>query len=180
MKNGTLEIRQNKKQDHSKVFIFEYTDKNSKIFNGPGQTMVGSSNTSHSGFITNTETNVLLPSQDNFKSSFLDFKDDWENSAPLLDKSNFKDFQKFSSKFPFEQTPSPYLMFGRVLNEYFKDRSSDQVKLPKDITDEYFDNYKYQKDAISKGLDIIKDHNGVLIADVVGLEKYANCFCNSQ
>ena len=171
LKNGTLEIRQNKKQDHSKVFIFEYTDKNSKIFNGPGQTMVGSSNTSHSGFITNTETNVLLPSQDNFKSSFLDFKDDWENSVPLLDKSNFKDFQKFSSKFPFEQTPSPYLMFVRVLNEYFKDRSSDQVKLPKDITDEYFDNYKYQKDAISKGLDIIKDHNGVLIADVVGLGK---------
>ncbi len=171
LKNGSLEIRQSKKPDHSKVFIFEYTDKNSRIFNGPGQTMVGSSNTSHSGFITNTETNVLLPSPDNFKTSILHFNDDWKNSSFLLNQSNFKDFEKYSRRFPFEQKPSPYLMFVRVLNEYFKDRSNDQVKLPKDITEDYFENYKYQKDAISKGIDIINDHNGVLIADVVGLGK---------
>ncbi|MDA9743221.1 helicase-related protein [Candidatus Pelagibacter sp.] len=171
LKNGSLEIRQNLKQDHSKVFIFEYSEKNSKIFNGPGQTMVGSSNTSHSGFITNTETNVLLPSPDNFKSLSLDFNDDWQSSTKLLNKTNFKDFEKYSSKFPFEQKPSPYLMFVRVLNEYFKDRSDDEIKLPKDITEDYYENYKYQKDAIAKGLDILKDHNGVLIADVVGLGK---------
>ena len=171
LKNGSLEIRQNLKQDHSKVFIFEYSEKNSKIFNGPGQTMVGSSNTSHSGFITNTETNVLLPSPDNFKSLSLDFNDDWQNSIKLLNKTNFKDFEKYSSKFPFEQKPSPYLMFVRVLNEYFKDRSDDEIKLPKDITEDYYENYKYQRDAIAKGLDILKDHNGVLIADVVGLGK---------
>ena len=171
LKDGSLEIRQNKKPDHSKVFIFEYTNNNAKIFNGPGQTMVGSSNFSYSGFITNKETNVLLPSKDNYKSLSLDFNDDWENSIPLLNKGNFKDFEKYSSKFPFEQKPSPYLMFVRILNEYFKDRSEDQIKLPKDITEDYFENYKYQKDAIAKGLDILKDHNGVLIADVVGLGK---------
>ena len=99
LKNGSLEIRQNKNQDHSKVFIFEYTDKNSKIFNGPGQTMVGSSNTSHSGFITNTETNVLLPSPDNFKTSILDFNDDWKNSTFLLNKSNYKDFENIQKDF---------------------------------------------------------------------------------
>ncbi len=171
LKDGTLEIRQNITPDHSKVFIFEYTDKNSKIFNGPGQTMIGSSNTSHSGFITNTETNVLLPSPENFQSSSLDFRDDWENSIKLLDKTNFSDFEKFSSKFPFEQKPSPYLMFVRVLNEYFKDRSEETIKLPKDITEDYFENFKYQQDAIARGLDILNDHNGVLIADVVGLGK---------
>ena len=171
LKDGSLEIRQNKKPDHSKVFIFEYTNKNAKIFNGPGQTMVGSSNFSYSGFITNKETNVLLPSKDNFKSLSLDFEDDWKNSIPILNKENFKDFEKYSSKFPFEQKPSPYLMFVRVLDEYFKDRSEEQIKLPKDITEDYFENYKYQKDAIAKGLDILKNHNGVLIADVVGLGK---------
>ena len=71
-------------------------------------------------------------------------------------------------------------MFVRVLNEYFKDRSNDQLKLPKDITEDYFENYKYQKDAISKGIDIINDHNGVLIADVVGLWKKYNCICNCE
>ena len=171
LRDGSLEIRQNKTPDHSKVFIFEYTDKNSKIFNGPGQTLVGSSNLSNSGFINNTETNVLLPSPDNFKDLSLNFNDDWENSTRLLDKKNFKDFEKYSKKFPFEQKPSPYLMFVRVLNEFFKDRSENRIKLPKDITDDYFENFKYQKDAISKGLDILNDHNGVLIADVVGLGK---------
>ena len=62
-------------------------------------------------------------------------------------------------------------MFVRVLDEYFKDRSKDLIKLPKDITENYFENYKYQRDAIGKGLDIIDKHNGVIIADVVGLGK---------
>ncbi len=171
LKDGTLEVRQNKRVDHSKEFIFEYSDKNAKMFNSPGQTMVGSSNLTHSGFISNQETNVLIPDPENFKNTKLDFMDDWENSIPLLNKEKTKIFEKYSSKFPFEQTPSPYLMFVRVLNEYFKDRNDDEIKLPKDITEDYFENYKYQRDAIAKGLDILKDHNGVLIADVVGLGK---------
>ena len=97
--------------------------------------------------------------------------DDWDNSIPLLNKEKSKVFEKYSSKFPFEQTPSPYLMFVRVLDEYFKDRSENQIKLPRDITDDYFENLKYQKDAIAKGLDVLNEHNGVLIADVVGLGK---------
>ncbi len=171
LKDGTLEVRQNKRVDHSKEFIFEYSDKNAKMFNSPGQTMVGSSNLTHSGFISNQETNVLIPDPENFKNTKLDFMDDWQNSIPLLNKDKAKIFEKYSSRFPFEQTPSPYLMYVRVLNEYFKDRSDDEIKLPKDITEDYFENYKYQRDAIAKGLDILKDHNGVLIADVVGLGK---------
>lgn len=171
LKDGTLEVRQNKRIDHSKEFIFEYSDKNAKMFNSPGQTMVGSSNLTHSGFISNQETNVLIPDPENFKNTKLDFMDDWENSIPLINKEKAEIFEKYSSKFPFEQTPSPYLMFVRVLNEYFKDRSDKEIKLPKDITEDYFENYKYQRDAIAKGLDILKDHNGVLIADVVGLGK---------
>ena len=71
-------------------------------------------------------------------------------STKILDKTNFKDFEKYSSRFPLEQKPSPYYVC-EVLNEYFKDRSEDEIKL-KDITDDYFENYKYQKDAILKGL----------------------------
>jgi superfamily II DNA or RNA helicase len=171
LKDGSLEVRQNKRTDHSKEFIFEYTNKNAKIFNGPGQTMSGSSNLTHSGFITNQETNILLPDPNNFNNAMLDFNDDWKNSISLLEKAKFKEFEKYYSKFPFEQTPSPYLMFIRVLDEYFKDRSEDQIRLPKDITEDYYENYKYQKDAIAKGLDILNEHNGVLIADVVGLGK---------
>ncbi len=60
-------------------------------------------------------------------------------------------------------------MFVRVLDEYFKDMSEEDIKYPKNITENYFENYKYQKDAIAKGIDIVKEHNGVLLSDVVGL-----------
>ncbi len=169
--DGSLEVRQSRRPSHQKEFIFEYQDKFAKVLSSPGQTLVGSQNLTKSGFITNQELAYLHPEPDNFKIAKLDFNDSWNDSIPLIDKESFKDFKKFSDKFPFEQTPDPYLMFVRVLDEYFKDRSKDLIKLPKDITENYFENYKYQRDAIGKGLDIIDKHNGVIIADVVGLGK---------
>ncbi len=171
IQNGSLEVRQTKKPSHTKEFIFEYETKFAKVLSSPGQSLVGSPNLTEPGFITNKELATLHSDKDFFNEAKQDFNDAWEESIPLIDKENFKDFEKFSSKFPFEQTPDPYLMYVRVLDEYFKDRSKDLVKLPKDITENYFDNYKYQRDAIAKGLDILDKHNGVLIADVVGLGK---------
>jgi superfamily II DNA or RNA helicase len=171
LKNGSLEVRQTKKLSHSKEFIFEYETKYAKAFSLPGQSLVGSPNLTGPGFVTNQELATLHADKNFFNDAKLDFNDAWEDSTPLIDKENFKDFEKFSSKFPFEQTPDPYLMYVRVLDEYFKDRSKDLIKLPKDITENYFENFKYQRDAIAKGLDIVDKHNGVLIADVVGLGK---------
>ena len=171
IQDGSLEVRQTKRPSHTKEFIFEYETKFAKVLSSPGQSLVGSPNLTEPGFITNKELATLHSDKDFFNEAKQDFNDAWEDSIPLIDKENFKDFEKFSSKFPFEQTPDPYLMYVRVLDEYFKDRSKDLVKLPKDITENYFDNYKYQRDAIAKGLDILDKHNGVLIADVVGLGK---------
>ena len=171
IQDGSLEVRQTKKPSHPKEFIFEYEAKYAKVLSSPGQSLVGSPNLTESGFITNQELATLHTDKEFFNEAKQDFIDAWEDSIPLIDKENFKDFEKFSSKFPFEQTPDPYLMYVRVLDEYFKDRSKDLVKLPKDITENFFDNYKYQRDAIAKGLDILDKHNGVLIADVVGLGK---------
>ena len=171
IQDGSLEVRQTKRPSHTKEFIFEYENKFAKVLSSPGQSLVGSPNLTEPGFITNKELATLHSDKDFFNEAKQDFNDAWEDSIPLIDKENFKDFEKFSSKFPFEQTPDPYLMYVRVLDEYFKDRSKDLVKLPKDITENYFDNYKYQRDAIAKGLDILDKHNGVLIADVVGLGK---------
>ena len=171
IQDGSLEVRQTKRPSHTKEFIFEYEKKYAKVLSSPGQSLVGSPNLTKPGFITNQELATLHTDKEFFNEAKLDFNDAWADSIPLIDKENFKDFEKFSSKFPFEQTPDPYLMYVRVLDEYFKDRSKDLIKLPKDITENYFENYKYQRDAIAKGLDILDRHNGVLIADVVGLGK---------
>ena len=53
------------------------------------------------------------------------------------------------------------------MDEYYKDLRNQKIRLPKDITDGYFGNYKYQRDAILRGIEILNQHNGVLISDVV-------------
>ncbi len=171
--DGSLEIRQLNEEDHSKEYIFEFTKKNAKIFQGPGVTLSGSSNASKSGFITNTELNYLHKEEENFLQGLEVFNDGWsdKNSIPLIDKTNIEEFELYTKKFHFEQNPRPYLLFIRVLDEFFKDREDYKIKYPKTITDNYYANYKYQKDAITKGIDIINEHNGLLLSDVVGLGK---------
>ena len=171
LQNGSLEIRQTKDPSHTKEYLFEFKKDIAKVVNSPGPTLSGSANSSESGFIIRRELAYLHPDPENFIARKLSFDEAWEDATTLLNNENFKDFEKFASKFPFEQKPDPYLMFVRVLDEYYKDRSKDHLNTPKGITEGYFENYLYQRDAIAKGLDILDKHNGVIVADVVGLGK---------
>ena len=58
-----------------------------------------------------------------------------------------------------------------MLDEYFKEKTNDGILMPKEFSQGKLYNIKYQEDAILKGIDIIKKHQGVIIADVVGLGK---------
>ena len=169
--DGTLEIRQRDSEDHSKEYIFKYNSKISKTINSKGQVFIGSFNFSKSGLETRTEVSTILRDDNSFNDATKDFNKFWETSIPLLDKNSINEFKKITEKFPFEQKPNPYLLFIKVLDEYFKDLSTSKIRLPKDITDGFFGNFKYQKDAILRGIEILNEHNGVLISDVVGLGK---------
>ena len=65
-------------------------------------------------------------------------------AAVVLPRNFEKLILKDSKKLSFKQTPSPYLMFVRVLNEYFKDRDDGNLRFPKQITNSKFNDYKYQ------------------------------------
>jgi superfamily II DNA/RNA helicase len=172
IKDGSLEIRQQIEADHAKEYIFELKEEFSKALQIKGITLSGSSNFSNSGFITQAELNHLFYDKFEYDAAIEAFNKKWNDSCsvPLINSANFDEFQKYTSKFHFNQKPSPYLLFVRVLDEYFKERSDSNITFAKEITGE-FEDFKYQKDAVTKGLDIIKQHNGVLIADVVGLGK---------
>ena len=171
IKDGTLEIKQSNNIDHTKEYIFKFNNKLSKTLSLKGQVFGGSFNISKSGLKSNSETAYLMTNPDDYDGAMSDFKDSWEKSISILNKSNFGDFEKVIKKFPFEQNPSPYYLFIKVLDEYYKDLRNQKIRLPKDITDGYFGNYKYQRDAILRGIEILNQHNGVLISDVVGLGK---------
>ena len=173
LRDGSLEIRQQIKGNHAKEYLFEYDSKTAKITNTPGRTIGGSMNWSRSGLISQGETCYDIPDKNIFEEASKSFLDEWSssNSVLLVNKDNFHKFKEKVKKLNFIQKPKPYLMFVRVLNEYFKDRDEGKLKFPKQITNGKYNDIKYQKDAITKAYEIVNEHNGALIADVVGLGK---------
>ena len=173
LRDGSLEIRQQIKGNHAKEYIFEYNSSTAKITNTPGRTIGGSMNWSKAGLWSQGETCYDIPDKNIFEQASKDFFDQWNssNSVLLVNKDNFHKFKEKVKKLNFIQTPKPYLMFVRVLNEYFKDRDDGKLRFPGQITNGKYNDIKYQKDAITKAYEIVNEHNGVLIADVVGLGK---------
>jgi len=172
MKNGTLEIKKTLQPNHAKLYVFE----NKKEFNQGGDflgtVITGSSNLSRSGLRGRFEINVVSRDSINFSEAYKIFRDLWKNAVTLVDQNNIDEF--FSSvveKIWIDKLPKPFLLYLRVLQEYFDEHLKDSIRLPAEITKGRYINLKYQIDAVKKALDVLKRHNGVIIADVVGLGK---------
>ena len=175
IKNGTLEIRCDpEKNDHSKFFIFKYSGKSKKKFTTPGSVLAGSSNFSRSGFLNNLQknNNYLFHDKENFEAHIERFEEGWSRSIPIVSKENFDEFDnKVIKKTWINKTPKPYDLFLKVLDEYFQNKDDNKILMPREFSSGQLFNVKYQEDAIVKGIDIIKKHQGIIIADVVGLGK---------
>ena len=175
IKNGTLKIKCNKKKiNHSKIFIFKHSDKNNQKGALPGKVIMGSSNFTRSGFLTNIEGNHLFEDKNNFDDYYKHFKKHWnsDDCIDIADDKSFNDLnEKVLKKTWVNQNPTPYDLFIKVLDEYFQQKSTNEVLMPSKLTDGKLLDVKYQEDAIVKGLNILKKHQGVIIADVVGLGK---------
>ncbi|MCI1720686.1 MAG: hypothetical protein LKM37_06730 [Bacteroidales bacterium] len=63
------------------------------------------------------------------------------------------------------------MMYIRVLREYFAIPTKENLLTPYDITDGKYSNLKYQTDAVQMALNALDNHNGAIVADVVGLGK---------
>jgi len=171
IKNGTLEIKKTLHPNHSKLYLFEKKADHSEGGEYPGTLITGSSNLSHSGLRGQHEINVVFRDE-HFREGLELFKLLWSEAVKIVDKDNFNDFHKnVLQKIWIDKLPDPYLLYVRVLLEYFTIAKRDNVAMPSDITGGTFRDLKYQIDAVKKAISIIDQHNGVIIADVVGLGK---------
>ena len=175
IKNGSLEIRCDpEKNDHSKFFVFKFSDKNSLNGIMPGAVLQGSSNFTKSGFFSDLQknNNYLHLEADEYKAHHKLFYQQWEKAIPIVKKENFEEFDaKVLKKTWINKTPKPHLLFVKVLDEYFQKKDESEVLMPKELSNGKLFNVKFQEDAIVKGLSILEKHQGVIIADVVGLGK---------
>jgi len=170
--DGTLEIRKTDKPTHAKLYIFENDKGHAQGGDFPGTIITGSSNLTYSGLRKNYELNIVSRDKGDYEASVKIFQDLWKDAIVVADKNTLDLFTKnVADKVWLEKVPSPYYLYLKMLDEYFTKYREEEISLPQSITDGKFLNLKYQEDAIKLSLNIIKKHNGVIIADVVGLGK---------
>ncbi len=169
--DGTMEIRKTQESNHAKLYIFENKTEQNHGGEFLGTVITGSSNLTHSGLEGRFEINVSLRDNYNFTLAQNLFLELWEKSVVIVDENNKNDFlNKVVEKIWLDKLPKPFLLYIRVLAEYFAEQE-ELITLPADITDGKYFNFKYQVDAIKRAIGIIERHNGVIVADVVGLGK---------
>jgi len=155
-----IEIRVYYKEPlHAKLYLFEYKDPR----HGLGEAIIGSSNFSVSGFGVNTELNVRVLGDENYKTLSKWFETRWEES----EKSEFTTLAQKAIKnsWAFNKEVTPFRIYLRVLHEIFS------YKEPKSELEFEKELYIYQKDAVIDAYQRLQKYNGVFISDVPGLGK---------
>ena len=133
-----------------------------------GWVIMGSSNISDSGLGTTQspryELNVAMKDFDDVDYCHTEFKKLWEEAVALT----IDDIEGIKQKTYLGYQPTPYENYLKVLIDTFGDQIEDDfsVQLPSGVME-----LKYQTDAVIQGLQMLMRHNGLFLADVVGLGK---------
>lgn len=165
---GRIEVRaHNSKAIHAKFYLFlpEHHSEHSD-----GWVIMGSSNLTDAGLgikkSPNYELNIALKDFDDVAFTKKEFTTLWEHSTPILPA----DIQQFKQKTHIGQSFTPYELYIKFLIEYFGkniDYDPDTVgDLPKS-----YKKLSYQVDAVNQGFQMLMEHNGFFLSDVVGLGK---------
>lgn len=170
--DGTLEIRKTLEPCHSKMYLFAYNNMMNEDGELPGVLITGSSNLSYQGLKGRLELNARFNDKQDYEEGIRIFDELWDTSVAVVDKDNLDEWNtKVMAHIWYDNIYSPYLMYVRVLKEYFNIPSSDNILTPYDITEGKYSNLRYQTDAVQMALNALNNHNGAIIADVVGLGK---------
>ncbi|MBO6027312.1 MAG: helicase [Bacteroidales bacterium] len=172
IKEGSLEIRKTDEPCHAKMYIFDYRDEISEAGEDPGSVITGSSNLSYEGLVGRVEINARFNDKGSYTDAKTIFNELWDKAIVIADKEHVGDFDtKIIDRIWYEKLYAPYKMYLRVLKEYFTIPPTENLLTPYDITEGKFSNLKYQTDAVQMAINAIRNHNGVIVADVVGLGK---------
>jgi len=170
--DGSLEIRKTLEPCHSKMYLFAYNDQMNENGELPGVVITGSSNLSYQGLTGRLELNARFNDRADYEEGQEIFEELWQNSIVIVNKDNVDEWNnKVMARIWYDRIYSPYLMYIRVLHEYFSIPINENLLTPYDITDGKYSNLKYQTDAVQMVLNALENHNGAIVADVVGLGK---------
>lgn len=158
-----LEIRAYpSKNIHAKVYIGRYHPEDRDY----GFVITGSSNFSKSGLIANREFNVQLKDSNDVKYAQSKFEELWKESVDIS-----KDFvDTVETKTWLNDTIKPYELYLKLIYEYLQEDINLEDDFEAFLPEGYM-RLEYQQQAVRQALKKLNEHNGVFLADVVGLGK---------
>lgn len=134
-----------------------------------GWVIMGSSNISDPGLgigkAPRYELNVAMKDFDDVDYCHQEFENLWNEAVALT----LEDIKKpIEGTYLSEYQPTPYEIYIKVLIEVFGDQVEEDfnIQLPEGVKE-----LKYQKDAVIQGYQMLMQHNGLFLSDVVGLGK---------
>lgn len=169
IKNKRLEIRKTFSPNHSKLYLFylEDTQAKNKIF------ITGSSNLTNAGLNLQNEFNVEITDW-GFSEAEKYFDDLWDEAIKITEDDELRQqlIDLLENKTLIRKI-YPFEAYFYALHLYVNDlkNTSKTNEIIEILKENQYKIYKYQIDAINQALSILEKHNGVILADVVGLGK---------
>lgn len=158
-----LEIRAYPSRNiHAKVYIGRYGEEDRDY----GFVVTGSSNFSHSGLVANREFNVQLKDSRDVEYALEKFEDLWKNSVDI--SHEFVD--TIQTKTWLNDSIKPYELYLKLIYEYLQEDINLEDNFEAFLPDGFM-KLEYQQQAVRQALKKLNEHNGVFLADVVGLGK---------
>lgn len=181
VKSGQIEIRKTREPNHAKLYHFSLKEHFAKALGKEYCWITGSSNMTRPGLLEQNELNVqLLDFGGEESKKFFDTL--WEAAVPLTDDpaTRTRIIELVAGDESLIADVTPFEAYALVLKSYLEhrelvDRKDSILRIfgePKDENgDAKYRPLSFQIDAVNQALSILKEYNGVIIADVVGLGK---------
>lgn len=174
IKQDKLRIRKTVDPNHAKLYIFKLKGEAKTV--KPTIIITGSSNLTKAGLMTQNEFNVEI-SDYGTKEAEDYFNQLWEPATRITEIKSYKEklIDLIENKTLIVNV-TPFEAFVYVLKNYIDTQNLEKVKqsLIELLEKKGYKPYKYQLDAVSQALTIIKNPdspNGLIVSDVVGLGK---------
>lgn len=166
LEDGSLEIKMTEQQAHGKFYVIH--NKNS------GKVFMGSSNFTYNGLIGQEEINETFDTVEKYKEYSDKFTVRWSDGKNIVIQEKGKSdmfLKKIKDELWMNVVPTPYLMYVRLLYEIFGAEYKIDVINASQATHGQYLNLSYQMDAVKMAIERLKNYDGAIIADVVGLGK---------
>ncbi len=162
--DGSIEIKAHPdKNIHAKIYIFRPANFNE---HNSGSVITGSSNLSISGIENNFEFNVELRDFDDVVFASRTFEDLWKEGIDISSGS----VDEIKKATYLNEDFTPFEIYIKFLIEYFGKSIEYDPESIEDLPKGYT-KLRYQVDAVNDGYQKLMQHNGFILADVVGLGK---------